>query len=102
MGHLFELTMRQLARGEADFIGYTLPSKDKSEQVWLDYNFSSLFEYGLTNRRTQRSESSKFISNNSTDGHVLTDVGMRFKNSLLAYADFPTRLEELWNVKFDD
>ncbi|CAN5887097.1 hypothetical protein BH24DEI2_BH24DEI2_26680 [soil metagenome] len=95
VGQLFELTMRRLAQGEVDSVTFRLSSDDKDEELWLEYNLSSLLEYGLAERKRRQEENRAYYTN----VHNLTDVGMRFKNSLLAYGDLETRFVELWSVE---
>lgn len=96
VGHLFELTMEQLAHGEVSPVTTRLSSKDKSEDVWLHFNVNPLVGYGLANKQNRQRENhvAEII-------YSLTDVGMRFKNTLLAYGDRKTRSEELWALEVD-
>ncbi len=97
VGHLFELTMKLLARRKINFFETHLSSEDKSEDVWLRYNVDPLIEYGLAFKQSQSEN-----GNTTSPIYGLTDAGMRLKNSLLAFADSEVRLKELWNVEADD
>ena len=96
VGHLFELTMQELARGEVGFVSVRIYSEDKSEVIELAYDTSSLVEYGLSDRQPH-----VYDQFTSTTYLNLTEVGMRFKNSLLTYGALAIRLKELWNVETD-